>query len=288
MVITMTVQLGDDIKITELANGVFARLHEGRTNSGIIIGDNSVMVIDSLQAPSAARSLIEDVRYITNKSIKYVVNTHSHWDHAWGNEEFPDAHIIGHVNCYSELIDVEWNKNWRDEVARMNNPWSDEAHIINITPPNLTFDNQMQIYFGGRVISFYYFGRAHTSGDIFTYLPTEQIAFTGDVADHKGVPFLADCYPEEWVDTDDKLLTLPIDRFMAGHGPIGGYQSLVESRDFIDQLINNVKVAIKDGKDQTEVTSSVKKALESQFGDRRGFDGLSNGISDLCRRLNVV
>ena len=93
-----------DGEIIELDNGIYARLHEGLTNSGIIVGDTSVLVIDSLRMPSFARSLIEDVRKVTDKPVKYVIDTHSHWDHSWGNQEFPEAAIIGHENCYTCLL----------------------------------------------------------------------------------------------------------------------------------------------------------------------------------------
>ena len=96
-------------EIVELETGVFARLHEGLTNAGIIVGDDSVLIIDSLRVPSFARDLIKDVKDITDKPIKFVIDTHSHWDHSWGNQEFPEAAIIGHENCYTEMIDVEWN-----------------------------------------------------------------------------------------------------------------------------------------------------------------------------------
>ena len=74
-------------EIIELETGVYARLHEGLTNAGIIVGDAGVLVIDSLRVPSFARDLIQDVRHITVKPVQYVINTHAHWDHSWGNEE---------------------------------------------------------------------------------------------------------------------------------------------------------------------------------------------------------
>ena len=89
-------------EIVELAGGVYARLHEGLTNAGVIVGDDGVLVIDSLRVPSFARDLIQDVRHLSDKPIRYVIDTHSHWDHSWGNEEFPDSTIIGHANCRSE------------------------------------------------------------------------------------------------------------------------------------------------------------------------------------------
>ena len=200
-------------EIIELETGVFARLHEGLTNAGIIVGDDGVLVIDSLRVPSFGRELIHDVRHITDKPIRYLVDTHSHWDHAWGNEEFPDATIIGHENCYEEMVDVEWNRQWREKVMSSGDPWSEEAGLVNITPPNLTFETSMRLYIG-REVRLLFLGRAHTGGDTHIYLPDDGILFCGDVAQDGGMPFLADSYPSEWPATDDKLVELNAPRFV--------------------------------------------------------------------------
>ena len=103
-------KLRPDIKIIEIASNIYARLHDNMTNSGIIVGDEGVLIIDSLSMPSFAKDLISDVKHITDKPIKYVIDTHAHWDHSWGNEEFNDITIIGHQNCYFEMTDVDWNE----------------------------------------------------------------------------------------------------------------------------------------------------------------------------------
>ena len=136
--------------IVELADGVFARLHEGLTNAGIIVGDDGVLVIDSLRVPSFARDLIADVKRLTPKPIRWVVDTHSHWDHAWGNEEFPDATIIGHDNARAEMLDVDLVEWWRERAATSGMPWSDEAKTVQVTPPSLTFDESMRLFLGNR------------------------------------------------------------------------------------------------------------------------------------------
>lgn len=273
-------------EIVELETGVYARLHEGLTNAGIIIGDSGVMVIDSLRVPSFARDLIKDVRHITDKPIQYVVDTHSHWDHSWGNEEFPDATIIGHENCYNEMVDVEANKAWRAKVTSSGDPWSEEANLVQITPPNLTFETSMRLFFGGREIVLKYFGRAHTGGDIFIHLPDDKIVFTGDVAQDGGVPYLGDGYPEEWPDTDDKLVTLPIERFVSGHGPIGDHAALEKARDFIHSLVGSLRGAIKDGQDETAASATVVSALGSEYGDWRGFERLGENLPDVYKKMN--
>jgi len=274
-------------EIVELETGVFARLHEGLTNAGIIVGDESVLVIDSLRVPSFARDLIKDVKDITNKPIKFVIDTHSHWDHSWGNEEFPDATIIGHKNCYAEMVDVEWNEQWRKKVTSSNDPWSEEGNIVNITPPNMTFETSMQMYFGGRELDLKYFGKAHTSGDIYIHLPNEKIVFTGDVAQDGGVPYLGDCYPVDWPETDNKLAALPIERFVSGHGPIGNHQALQGARNFIHNLVNSVKSAIADGQNATQASESVINQLTPQYGSWRSFDRIGENLPSVYEKLKA-
>ncbi len=274
-------------EIVELEAGVYARLHEGLTNAGIIIGDDSVLVIDSLRVPSFARDLIQDVKTITEKPIGFVIDTHSHWDHSWGNEEFPDATIIGHKNCYAEMIDMEWNEEWRKKVVSSNDPWSEEGNLVNITPPNMTFETSMQLYFGGRELDLKYFGRAHTSGDIYIHLPKEKIVFTGDVAQDGGVPYLGDCYPADWPETDNQLASLPIERFMSGHGPIGDHNALVEAKDFIHTLVDSVKHAIADGQDSLQASKYVINEMSPKYGDWRSFDRIGENLPSVYDKLKV-
>lgn len=274
-------------EIVELEAGVYARLHEGLTNAGIIIGDDSVLVIDSLRVPSFARDLIQDVKTITEKPIGFVIDTHSHWDHSWGNEEFPEATIIGHKNCYAEMIDIEWNEEWRKKVVSSNDPWSKEGNLVNITPPNMTFETSMQLYFGGRELDLKYFGRAHTSGDIYIHLPKEKIVFTGDVAQDGGVPYLGDCYPADWPETDNQLASLPIERFMSGHGPIGDHNALVEAKDFIHTLVDSLKHAIADGQDSLEASKYVINEMSPKYGDWRSFDRIGENLPSVYDKLKV-
>ena len=274
-------------EIIELETGVYARLHEGLTNAGIIVGDDSVLVIDSLRVPSFARDLIQDVKKITEKPIEFVIDTHSHWDHSWGNEEFPEATIIGHKNCYAEMIDIEWNEEWRKKVTSSNDPWSEEGHLVNITPPNMTFETSMQLYFGGRELDLKYFGKAHTSGDIYIHLPKEKIVFTGDVAQDGGVPYLGDCYPNDWPGTDNLLASLPIEQFMSGHGPIGDHDALVEAKDFIHALVDSTKNAIGDEQDSVQASKSVINELSRKYGEWRGFDRIGENLSSVYDKLKA-
>lgn len=266
-------------EIVELARGVYARLHEGLTNAGIIVGDDSVLVIDSLRVPSFARDLRADVRRLTDKPVRYLVDTHGHWDHAFGNEEFTDAIILGHVNCRREL--EEYGEAWRANVIARNTEWSEEIRTVRITPPDLTFDHRLELHFGGRRVDLVYLGRAHTSGDIFINLPDDGLLFTGDVVQDGGVPYMQDGYMRDWVETDTRLIDLPFDHFVSGHGPIGGKPALTEARDFIASLVSSTERAFRDGQDVAQATETVQRALEGRFGGWRGFPRVGEGVARL-------
>ena len=274
-------------EIVELADGMYARLHENLTNAGIIIGDEGVMIIDSLRMPSFARDLKDDVKLITDKPIKYVLDTHAHWDHSWGNEEFPDATIIGHKNCYLEMTDPDWNSEWRSKITSSNDPWSSEANLVNITPPNLTFDTSMSIYIGGRELEIMHLGKAHTSGDIFIHVPSEKLVFTGDVIQKERVPYLGDSYPHDWLDTDDRVSELPINRFVSGHGDIGNHDDLMEARAFIHNLVGETINTIQDGKGKEEAQNQVIESMTSRFSNWVGFDTMDEKFGDVYTKLTA-
>ncbi len=267
-----------DTEIVELTTGVYARLHEGLTNSGIIVSEDGVLVIDSLRVPSFGRELIKDVRRISEKPIRYVINTHSHWDHSWGNEEFPQSTIIGHTNCRQEMLDTEITVRWRDKVVAAGDPWSVEAKSVEVTPPDLTFDRTLYLDFGGRAVDLHWFGRAHTSGDIFIHLPEDRILFTGDVAQDGGIPFMGDGYMLDWPETDARLLDLDVERFVGGHGPVGERSALFEARDFIVSIVSGTERAIISGQEKETAVSSVKESLSGQFSGWRRFEFLEDGI----------
>lgn len=274
------------VEIVELARGVYARLHEGLTNAGIIVGDDGVLIIDSLRVPSFARDLIADVRHVSDKPVRYVVDTHSHWDHSWGNQEFPDAHIIGHANCRHEMLSADDVERWREQVVADGAPWSEEAKTVNVTPPGITFERSMQIYLDDRRIELRYLGRAHTSGDLFVHLPDDGLVFTGDVAQDGGVPYMFDGYIRDWVRTDERLLALDAERFVSGHGPVGERAALAEARDFIAAFASSTARAVAEGRDESAASERVTAELSERFGGWRGFDRVEESVRYAHRQLS--
>lgn len=156
---------------------------------------------------------------------------------------------------------------------------------MNITPPSLTFETSMRLFFGGREIILRYLGKAHTSGDIVIHLPGEKILFTGDIAQDGGVPYLGDSYPEEWLETDNRLVELPIERFVSGHGPVGSHEALAQARTFIHTLVGQLKGAIQAGQDGATASKSVIDALTPEFGSWRSFERLGETLPQVYKKL---
>ena len=118
-------------------------------------------------------------------------------------------------------------------------------------------------------------------------MPKDKIVFTGDVAQDGGVPYLGDSYPADWPETDNKLASLPIERFMSGHGPIGDHHALEEARDFIHNLVNSLNSAISDGQNSDQASESVIKELTPQYASWRSFDRIGENLPGVYRKLKV-
>ena len=195
--------------VIEVADGVYAWINENcATNAGFIVGDDGVILIDTLMTPTLASKLLTVVKDVTPKPIKFVVNTHFHGDHVYGNQYFLPAPILGHENCRFEL-DTKWDANfsryWAREALRP------ELERINKTLPDVTFKDQMSIWLGDREIRMSYHGRAHSDSDILLYLPEEKVLFVGDLAVNKTIPAFPDGHISKWVDVLEKVETVDAD-----------------------------------------------------------------------------
>ena len=280
----------ENTEIIELGNGIYARIHKDLTNSGIIIGDDGVLVIDSLRVPSFAKDLKSDIKKITDKPIKYVIDTHSHWDHSWGNQEFPESTIIGHDNCYTEMTDINlleyWKKNLATSPMWKDAAWAAETQIVTVTPPNLTFSNEMTLHVGDHEVILRYLGKAHTSSDIYIHLPKEDLVFTGDVIQNQRIPYLGDGYPKDWPDTDSKIIDLGINNFVAGHGDLGKHSDMVDAKNLIHELINETNIEIQNGKNTEDASTSVINSLKEKYENWWGFETLALQIPIVYGKLS--
>jgi glyoxylase-like metal-dependent hydrolase (beta-lactamase superfamily II) len=218
-------------------------------NSSIIVNENDVIVVDDHVSPAAAWVLLDEIKSITDKPVRTVINTHFHFDHAHGNQIFEkNVDIIGHEFTRDMLLkgnplQMPLYKNYVDglpgqieDLRKRAAAESDAARKANLqmqlaatennrlsqaelrpTPPNVTLRTQMTLYRGEREIQIRFLGRAHTAGDIVVYLPKEKAVITGDFLT-AALSNMSDAFVNEWPATLDELKKLDFDTVLPGHG----------------------------------------------------------------------
>src|ERR1019366_6170949 len=237
----------------KIADGVYYATSSGPMNTGgnhpIIVNERDVMLVDAGTTPAAARALLADLKLITNKPVRYVINTHFHYDHTDGNSIFgPDVEIIGHEyvrhaitdfdvlhrepfkNGLSNMpIQVESLKKQiaeekdaarraklEKDLAAVQADW-EQLKTIKPTPPTMTYSSNMMLYSGQREVRLLFLGRGHTQGDTVVFLPKERIVCTGDLMESRPA-YLGDAVFDEWITTLEALKQLDFDTVLPGHG----------------------------------------------------------------------
>ena len=240
----------------KVADGVYYATSTGSittvSNAVVVVNDADVLIVDPGVTAGAATALIADVKTLTNKPIKYVVDSHYHYDHAFGNQVFgPDVTIIGHDTVrrrlsgpdvlkqrtylmnsaaaiatrftqlkrqIAEAKDAKERAIYERQLA-IHQQYADEQPKLKPTPPNSTLSRDMTLYRGGREIQIRFFGRAHTDGDIVVFLPRERMVATGDMIT-SALSYTGDAFVEEWPATLEGVMSLDFDTVLPGHGTV--------------------------------------------------------------------
>ncbi|MBI2822154.1 MAG: MBL fold metallo-hydrolase [Acidobacteria bacterium] len=284
----------------KIAEGVYAAIarpqYKVNSNAAVIINDDGVLVVDSHSKPSAARALIAEIGRITDKPVRYVVNTHFHADHTRGNQAYPSAFPRGVTIISSETTrealvarglpsvkqqlaqmpaeieqlerrlaseqDASGREKLQGDLAQARE-YLQELRSMEITLPDLTFDRSLILHKKERDIYILFLGRGHTAGDAVVYLPKEKIAATGDLL-QGWWPYMADAYPPEWIETLTQLSKLDFDTFIGGHGEVKSKSHLDFFRKCIAALIEETRKAQQRGETLDQAKESVAAALAPQ------------------------
>jgi glyoxylase-like metal-dependent hydrolase (beta-lactamase superfamily II) len=244
---------GDAFRFNKVADGVYHAVGTGALtvigNGAVIVNDDDVVIVDDHVSPAAAWVLLEEVKRLTPKPVRYVINTHFHFDHAHGNQIFgAGVDIIGHeftremlasgrplqMPLYKGYLDgiPAQIEAMRGRVAKEQDPAakarlqtqlsSAENNLasqkeLKLVPPNVTLAREMTLFRGSREIQIRHLGRGHTGGDVVVFLPREKIVITGDFLT-AGMSNLSDSYPDEWANSLDALKKLDFTTVLPGHG----------------------------------------------------------------------
>ena len=242
---------GKTYKFEKVAEGIYYATGGPGSNNVVIVNDQDVTLVDDGTTPAAARALLADIKLLTPKPIRQVVNTHFHYDHTAGNQVFgPDVQIIGHEfvrrailtfdvlhrepyltsqgNRVTTLIDsltkhIATEKDGAkkaDLQKQLASAQTEQRDLqeIKATAPNVTYESRMTLQKGSREIQLLFLGRGHTGGDTFVYLPMQKIICTGDEEEGARLAYMGDAYFDEWIATLDRLKQLDFNLVLPGHG----------------------------------------------------------------------
>ena len=194
---------------------------------GVVLGGRDVLVVDTRSTPAQAREILADLRELTRDPVTLVVDTHWHFDHAFGNSVFRPATIWGHTRTVDRLLTR--GRSTIEEVAAELPAIASDIREVVIDPPDQTFDERATIVVGDRLLELAYLGRAHTDTDIVITVPDAGVLFAGDLLEAEAPPSFGDSYPMEWPDAVERILPLVEGAVVPGHGKVGD-RSFVEEQ----------------------------------------------------------
>jgi cyclase len=244
---------GPAFTFNKIADGVYHAVGTGSlvvmSNAAIIEGDRDVLVVDSHVSPGGAWALQEELKAITPKPIRWVVNSHYHFDHSHGNQIYgPEVQIIGHDFTRAQMVagksqdspareffvggvpntikaiegrlaaatDDKTRAQLQEQLAIQRNHL-EGTNAVKPTPPTMTLSQSMTLHLGSREVRLLFLGRGHTAGDVVVHLPKERIVATGDLLIN-GPSYMGDAFFTDWIQTMETLKGVDFDTILPGHG----------------------------------------------------------------------
>lgn len=292
-----------DVKL--VVEGVYAAIpkpgHMGNCNAAIVLLDDGVLVVDTHAKPSAARALIAEIKQLTDKPVKYVVNTHFHSDHYQGNQVYPNAwpggveiisseatrqslQLRGIPRVKHELITVAQNiEKLKADLAKTTEAkqkmrmqenldqaedYLAELKRMQVTLPSITFDRSLILYRASRTVEILWLGKGHTDGDVVVYLPKEKVIATGDLVMNGCLPNMADSYPYDWIKTLDAVEKLDFDYGIGGHGDVmRGKGQFKRWKQYLSEVMAKTAEAYAQGLTLDEARKRIAATLQPKYAD---------------------
>jgi glyoxylase-like metal-dependent hydrolase (beta-lactamase superfamily II) len=264
------------ITFSELAPGAYAYTAEGDPNSGIIVGDDGVMVIDAQATPMMAQDVIARVRQVTDKAIKYVVLSHYHAVRVLGASAYGAEHIIASQGTY-DLIVERGQQDYDSEAQRFPRLFQGIESVPGLTWPTLTFETSMTLWMGDREVRIAHLGRGHTKGDAVVWLPDDKVLFSGDLVEYGATPYTGDAYLSDWPATLDAVQALGAEKLVPGRGDALTTTAEIKdgiagTRAFIADMFGAARRGVEAGHDLKQVYDDAYAKLAPKYGDWVIFD----------------
>jgi glyoxylase-like metal-dependent hydrolase (beta-lactamase superfamily II) len=271
------------VSFDEIGRGLYAYTAEGDPNSGIIVGDDGVMVVDAQATPVMAREVIARVRQVTDKPIKYVLLTHYHAVRVLGASAFEGAEILCSDVARGQIVE-RGRQDMDSEIGRFPRLFRAVESIPGLTWPTMTFPDQLSIWLGKREVRVMFIGRGHTAGDVVAFVPDADVVFSGDLVEYRSACYCGDAHFTDWPDTLDRLAEFRAKALVPGRGaalntPDKVTEGIEMTTDFLTTLYGSVQKSVAAGRSLKEAFAAAREAMDPKFA--------SFAIYEHCMPFNV-
>jgi len=267
------------ITFSDIGSDIYAFTAEGDPNTAIIVGDDSCLVFDAQATPALANKVIERVRTVTDKPIKYVVLSHYHAVRVLGASAYHAQGIVASAETH-RLIEERGKQDWDSEYGRFPRLFQDAQSIPGLTWPTLTFEGEMTIYLGKREVRLMQLGAGHTSGDIVAWVPDAEVMCSGDLIEYHSACYCGDAHLREWPATLNEIRAFNPKAIAPGRGDaLKGLattrEAIAMTRDFVATLYG----AAAKGRSLKDTMAATREVMDPKFA--------SFAIYEHCLPFNV-
>ncbi len=259
-----------NITFAKLGEGAYAYTAEGDPNTGVIIGEDGVMVIDTQATPYMAQDVLKYIREITDKPVKYILLSHYHAVRVLGAAAYDAENILASRLTY-EMIEERGQHDYESELGRFPRLFQGAESIPGLTWPSIVFDGKITVDLGNRPVEIWSPGKGHTQGDTIAWLQDEKILYAGDLVEFGATPYTGDAHLREWPETLDALRALKPEKLVPGRGdalesPELCELAMKETQDFITDLYQTAKEARDAGKSLKQAFNLCKERMDPKYG----------------------
>ena len=259
------------ISFTEVGEGLYAFTAEGDPNTGVIIGDESVMIVEAQATPRLARMVIDKVRSVTDKPISHLVLTHYHAVRVLGASAYGAREIIM-SDVAAAMVEERGQEDWDSEFGRFPRLFEGHEEIPGLTRPTTTFSDSMTVYLGKRRVDIMTLGRAHTAGDAVIWVPDQEVMFTGDIVEYHSACYCGDGHFGDWSDTLANIAAFNPQAIAPGRGDalVGEdmvAKAIASTADFVESTYRPAARVAARGGTLKEAWDAVRAECDPKFSD---------------------
>ncbi|MBL6750563.1 MAG: MBL fold metallo-hydrolase [Nevskia sp.] len=264
------------VSFDKLSDHAYAYTAQGDPNTGIVVGDDAVLVIDTQATPVMAQDVIRRVRTVTDKPIRYVVLSHYHAVRVLGATAYAPEHVIASRETF-ELIAERGEADMKSEIERFPRLFRAVESVPGLTWPTLVFEKSLTLWLGKLEVRILQLGRGHTKGDTVVWLPQDKVLFSGDLVEFGATPYAGDAYFNDWPATLDAIAALKPEKLVPGRGaslqtPQDVAEGLAGTRAFVTELYQSVKSGAALGEDLRGIYRRTYEKLKPKYGGWVIFD----------------